>query len=103
MIDQEEKERREYERFPFREDIMLDGTKLCSSMDISEGGLYLSTIQTFEKNSVIDVSIPFKGKNLMVKARVQYIQPGIGIGIMFVNLTDEQKTQIKELIASIPK
>ncbi len=97
----DQKERRKHERYPFREEIIIDGTKLCTCTDISESGLYVSTIQSFEEKGAINVSIPFKGKNLTVKAQVQYHQPGIGMGIMFVDLTDEQKTIIKEIIKSI--
>ncbi len=101
MDNQGNSEHREYERFPFREDILLDGTNLCTSMDISEGGLYISAIQIFPKDSVLDVTIPFKGDKITVKARVQYCQPGIGIGIKFIELNAEQKSKINELIGSL--
>ena len=94
-------ERRKYKRFPFREDILIDGTKRCTCSDISELGLYISTIQTFEESSIIDITIPFKGKTLTLKAQVQYCQPGIGIGVMFIDITDEQKAIIKGIIESI--
>lgn len=101
MDSQGTKEHRKYERFPFREDVLIDGTNMCSIMDICEDGLYISVIQNFENNSIIDVTIPFKGEKLTVQAKVRYCQPGIGVGIMFIDLQDEQKVMIKELIASI--
>ena len=97
----DQKERRRHERYPFMEEIIIDGTKRCTCTDISEFGLYVSTIQSFEEKGTIDVTIPFQGNNVTIKAQVQYYQPGIGIGIMFVDLTDEQKTIIKDIIANI--
>lgn len=94
-------EQRKYKRFPFREDILVDCAKLCTSTDISEGGLFISAIQAFEENSLIDITIPFKGEQLTVKAQVSYCQPGIGIGVMFINLNDKQRAKIKELIENI--
>jgi CheY-like chemotaxis protein/Tfp pilus assembly protein PilZ len=94
-------ERRKYERFPFREDILIDGTRTCTSMDISEGGLYISSIQSYGENDLIDVTIPFKGEKLTVKAQVRYCQPGIGMGVMFVDLNAEQRGKIRKLIESI--
>ena len=94
-------ENRAYERYPFREDILIDGTKLCSSTDISEGGLFVSAIQHFEENDVIEVTIPFRGAKIIVKALVKYYQFGIGMGIMFIDLSEQQKAQIKELLASL--
>jgi hypothetical protein len=103
MNDEDIKERRKYERFLFREDILIDGTRMCTSMDISEIGLYISAMQYYENNSVIDITIPFKGEKLTVKARVRHCQPGIGMGFMFVDLNAVQRAKIKELIESIIK
>ena len=98
-----QKERRKHVRYPFREEILIDGTKRCACTDISELGLYVSTIQSFEEKEIIDVTIPVQGEALSVKAQVQYHQPGIGMGIMFVDLTDKQKATIKNIIEQIKK
>lgn len=103
MNNEDKEERRKYERFLFREDILIDGSRMCTSMDISEIGLYVSAMQFYKNNSVIDITIPFKGDKLTVKAQVRHCQPGIGMGIMFVDLNAEQRAKIKELIESIPK
>jgi predicted Zn finger-like uncharacterized protein len=95
------KERRKCKRYPFREEVLIDGTKRCTCTDISELGLYVSTIQSFEEKEVIKVTIPVQGEAISVKARVQYHQPGIGMGIMFVDLTKEQKAIIKDIIEKI--
>jgi hypothetical protein len=99
----ENEERRKYTRYPFREDILIDGTKLCSSMDICEGGMFVSAIQYFQKNSIIDITIPVNKQKITVKGQVQYCDPGIGMGVQFIALNDEQKALIKELIDRIPK
>ena len=103
MNTEDKKEPRKYERCPFREDIMIDGIIMCTSMDISESGLCISAIQSYEKNSVVNVTIPFKGEKLTVKAQIRYCQPGIGMGVMFIDLNNEQQAKIKELIESITK
>ena len=79
MNNEDIKECRKYERFPFREDILIDGSRMCRSINISESGLYISAIQSYKKNSVMDVSIPYKGKKLTVNAQVRHCQPGIGM------------------------
>jgi hypothetical protein len=100
MVIQNKENRRKYKRYPFREDILIDGSRECTAMDISEGGIYVSAMQLFEKDSVIDITIPFRGEKITVKAKVQYCQPGIGMGIMFIDLSEQQKTLIKELVES---
>jgi hypothetical protein len=99
--DLESRQERKHRRLPFIQDILIDGSKLCTSMDISEGGLFVSAIQHFEKDSVVAVTIPFGEERIAVKAHVKYYQPGIGMGLMFIELNDEQRAKIKELVASI--
>ncbi len=94
-------ERRQNERLPFREDLIVDGAKLCTSSDISEGGLFISAIQIFEPEDVIEVTMPIGNDKITVKAKVRYSQPGIGVGVMFIELGPEQKARIKEFVANI--
>ena len=94
-------DRRKHIRFPFREDILIDGTRMCTCSDISEGGLYVSAIQHFEEKGIIEVSIPFRDNKITVKAQVQYCEPGIGMGIMFVEVNEDQRALLNELIESI--
>lgn len=50
---------------------------------------------------MIDVKLPLKGDTLRLKAEVHYCQPGIGIGVRFIDLNDEQREKIKELIYGV--
>jgi hypothetical protein len=101
MVDRDYKERRRHERFPFIEDILIDGAKSCRSMDISEGGLFISAIQSFESGDVMEVSIPAKNDKIITKALVKYCQPGIGIGIAFIETDEDLRTRIRELVDSL--
>jgi two-component system, chemotaxis family, chemotaxis protein CheY len=103
MDNESRQESRKYPRYPFVEDVLIEGTRTCTSNDISEGGLYISAMQCYENNSVIEVTIPFKGEKLTVKAQIQHGQQGIGMGLMFIDLNDEQRSKIKGLIHSIAK
>jgi hypothetical protein len=94
-------ERRKHERFPFIEDILVDGTKSCRVTDISEGGLFISAIQSFESGDVMDVSIPIQNEKIHAKAEVKYCQPGIGMGIAFIETNEDLRIKIKELLDRI--
>lgn len=94
-------DRRKYTRYSFKEEVLVDGIQLCTSYDISEEGMYISTIQTFDKGSVIELTIPCKDEKIKIKAEVRYTQPGIGMGVKFLNLTDEIKNKIKAIINSL--
>jgi Tfp pilus assembly protein PilZ len=99
--DQNSEDHRKYKRFPFIEEILVDGVNKCTSADISEGGLFISTIQGFEKDQLIDLVIPVKGEKISVKAQVTYCQPGIGAGLAFIDSDDTVRARIRELVESI--
>ncbi len=86
---------------PFREDITVDGMGSCTTTEISEGGLFVSSVQYFLEGNTVEISIPFREGKITVKAIVGYRMPGIGAGLIFINLNDEQKTKIKELVESL--
>jgi len=97
-MDKEPRERRKHERIPFREDIIVDGVMKATSVDICEMGLYVCAHQHYYENAVIDITIPFQGKTFTLKGQVNYLHPGIGMGIKFINPNNEQQRKLKELI-----
>ena len=54
-------------------------------------------------SSVISLIAPVRGEKITVKARVQHNQPGIGMGLKFIDLSEKQKAMIKELIDNTMK
>ncbi len=98
MSDQHKKERRGKKRFPIQGNILVDGKMAFQCIDISEGGIYLYTGRSFEEKRVVQVTLPIKGKPLTVKAEIRHNEPGIGIGLQFLDLTDEQKKTIQRLV-----
>jgi len=101
MDNQEKEEIRKYERFHFREDISIDGTR-CVCMDISESGIFVAA-QYFATGDIVDVTFPFKGRSITIKGQVQNFENGVGVGINFIDLNDDDRAIIKQLIHSISK
>jgi len=101
MDDQEKQEHRKQQRIPVTGKFLVDISKDFQCIDISEGGLYFSTGNIFAENSFFDVTIPFKNKKVTVKAQIKHFQPGIGVGIEFVDVSDSQRASIKEIVESI--
>ena len=101
MENQDGDGRRKSRRFPFREDILIDGAKQCTCSDISEDGIFISAIQIFDEGEMIEVTIPFGEERITVKGQIKYCQQGIGMGVMFHDLDDEHKVKIKTLVDRI--
>jgi hypothetical protein len=103
MNNKGKRERRKCERHYFRGDIVIDDIVTYTAADISEEGLYIFMMQPLEKGRMIRVTIPFEGKKIVVKAQVRSSHPNIGTGVVFIDLTAEQRGQIKHLIKSVAK
>jgi len=101
MDTEEKQEQRKQQRIPLREKLLVDIKKDFQCIDISEGGLYLSTGNIFAENSFFDVTIPFRNKKVTVKAQIKHFQPGIGVGVEFVDVSDSQRSDIKEIVEGI--
>jgi hypothetical protein len=97
IVGSDGEEKRKSPRLPYREDIIIEGAKRCTCSDISEGGIFVSSIQTFDEGEMIDITITLAEEQITVKGQIKYCQPGIGAGIMFHNLSDEHKVKIKTL------
>lgn len=93
-----EEERRSSGRLPFIEGVLINDSNKGNSHDISEGGMFICIEHPYEANSVVDVAIPIQ---LKVQAMVKYYQPGIGIGVQFIDLDNNQKLLIRHLIESV--
>jgi hypothetical protein len=98
MDNREQREQRQYERYLLREDILINGMTQAYSQNICEDGMFLCTLSPFEKGSVIKITVPSK---FTVKAKVSNYQPGIGMGIEFIDLNHDQKIMISKLIEDI--
>ena len=101
MYNQDKEELRKDERFNFREDISIDGAR-CTCMDISESGIYVEA-QYFTTGDIVDITLPFKGRHITIKGQVHHCENGFGAGINFIDLNDDNREIVKQLIRSLSK
>lgn len=75
-----------------------DATGIAHTRDISLGGLYMNTQHKLTENDLIKIRIPFQSGQVIIDAQVAYSNPGHGVGIRFVHLTEEDRALlVKEL------
>jgi len=101
VYNQDKEELRKDERFNFREDISIDGAR-CTCMDISESGIYVEA-QYFTTGDIVDITLPFKGRHITIKGQVHHCENGFGAGINFIDLNDDNREIVKQLIRSLSK
>ena len=92
-------ERRAHDRSRLIVDVFFDGqdvTGVASTKDISPGGLYMNTQANIPEGAFLMVRIPFRPDvQVVCKAEVIYSNPGSGVGLRFVELTDEVRAVLE--------
>ena len=99
MDERDRQERRKNKRYSFKERILINGSIVFKSVDISEGGLYVYTGRSFERNSIVDVT--FMRQKFTVRARVTHNQPGIGMGLQFIDMNEVRQKMINMVVKEI--
>lgn len=95
---------RRYRRRKLKEKVLVDNQIMVDALDISENGIFLHTGRDFPDGSVLDVAIPLSGgREMAVKATVQYHQKGIGMGLKFKDLGQEQKRELRRIVEELEK
>ena len=88
-------ERRLHDRSRRIVDVYFDGTDatgVSSTKDISLGGLYMNTQAHLPEGAVLLLRIPLSdGQQVVVNAEVIYSNPGLGIGVRFQGLTENDR------------
>lgn len=95
---------REYVRFPFPMEIMLEfssGNREGRVSDLSLGGCFVDSIMDVSEGEQIslDLRLP-SGVWLKLSGKIMYTMQGFGFGIQFTNLSTEQIESLEDAIRS---
>jgi PilZ domain len=92
-------ERRAHDRSRLILDVFFDGedmTGVASTKDISAGGLYMNTQAAIPQGAMLVLRIPFRPDATVVcRAEVIYSEPGLGLGLRFIDLSDEGRALLE--------
>lgn len=71
----------------------------CTLSDISPGGCYLETTETFPTGTPLEIVVRTEDLKLRVHGTVQSTNRGFGMGMKFSLRTDDHRKQVQQLIA----
>jgi CheY-like chemotaxis protein len=72
----------------------------CTLIDISPGGCYIESAETFPVGTVLQIGVRTEDLKLHIYGKVLSTHPGFGMGVAFDLRTDEHRMQVQQLIAS---
>jgi PilZ domain len=66
--------------------------------DISPQGMFINTPQAFPEGTMLKIRfrLGHSGRLIQARSEVRYCLPGVGVGVEFVNISDEMRTAITE-------
>jgi CheY-like chemotaxis protein len=91
---------RRYKRVILKKEVLINGSIRAQGLDLSVGGMYANTGRTFALGDQVTVTLPLNGDFINIRGRVQNMQPSMGIGIMFADLSPEQRAALTAIVAS---
>ncbi len=104
-------ERRRFERAPITAQVEFELTNSSSgpsrirrhTANISSGGLFISTEEPIRAGTrmVVRFELPNKKHRVIAVSRVAYVRRGLGLGVEFLNLDDEDREEIEAYIATL--
>src|SRR5689334_22812134 len=64
--------------------------------DISPQGMFINTPQAFPQGTVLKIRfrLGHSGRLIQARSEVRYCLPGVGVGVEFVDITDEMRNAI---------
>jgi len=71
----------------------------CTLVDISPGGCYLESAETFSAGTPLEIVVRTEELRLRIHGKVQSMNPGFGMGVEFTLRTDDHRKQVQQLIA----
>lgn len=95
-----ETEKRKQNRATLREDVMINGSLRARGLNLSTGGIYLHTGRSFKTGTIVTVTLPLYNVIINIQARIQHVQEGIGMGLRFVDPTQEQLVSIRTYLTA---
>lgn len=86
------------ERVSIAKRVMINGITPAEGLDLSETGMYIYTRSVIIPGNIVQVHFYLGEEPVEVHAMVQHSQPGIGIGVRFVDVPEETMQKIRNFI-----
>lgn len=97
-------ERREHDRITYFTEAWLDGLDVgripCRLSDISVGGAFLDARTTLPVGTRARLRFRLDEQEIEVVAEVRYSAPGFGMGLRFLDLTENDRRVIQSFVTN---
>jgi|GEM_PF-1214751 len=88
-------DKRRYPRVRYLQDVLINRAVPAAGASISQGGMFLFTTAPFRSDHQVRVQFMLHELSMELASTVRHYQPGIGMGLMFQDLSEEQEMLVK--------
>ncbi|MGD2080269.1 MAG: PilZ domain-containing protein [Nitrospirota bacterium] len=85
-------------RLHINTDVFINRVYHAEGLDLSSDGMYLYTRHPYVEGSIIDLSFKLGDIEIHGPAKVIHTQPGIGFGVHFTDLKEEDAEKIRDYV-----
>ncbi len=98
--------RRQYRRVVLVTEVeceALERKEVMVTRDVSAGGMFITARYPLPIDSYLTVTFRLRLNDTPIfsRARVRYTQPGVGMGIQFLDLSDETRAKLQKFVDEI--
>ncbi len=98
--------RRQYRRVVLVTEVeceALERKEVMVTRDVSAGGMFITARYPLPIDSYLTVTFRLRLNDTRIfsRARVRYAQPGVGMGIQFLDLSDEMRAKLQKFVDEI--
>jgi hypothetical protein len=98
-------EHRRFVRVPLNREVKIEGSLApIRASDLSLGGVYLETRHTLTVGEVVELEFKLRASDqgpLIVMGEVAYIDPGMGVGVYFIDLPRNVSREIRHFVEDV--
>jgi CheY-like chemotaxis protein len=94
MIDREQ---RKHPRVRIDKEVLINRSGAGRASSISEGGMFVLTGQEYQPEGQVVLTMALDGGVLLVPGVIRYCEMDVGMGVMFLNPTEEQISLIRQI------
>jgi Tfp pilus assembly protein PilZ len=96
-------EKRRHGRVPLVMEVTWEGSGLKSSArttDISVTGCFIDTLGQASVGETLNLQFKLnESESISVQGKVMYHQPGVGFGVLFTKISDDERFRLDALLA----
>lgn len=96
-------DRRRHPRFPFQSDVEVQwGFEVLPALitDISVGGMFIATTNPLWVGATFTARV-LLGETVNINCVVRRVLPGKGMGVLFVDVSDEARKRLEDLVKTV--